>query len=346
MNTLRHLCLLCAVSLWLVGCSSQSVLPPTASSAKVPLRGYNLLQDSKIPFASDATSTSLQKARATGANTIAIATFLSQPAADNPLIETSPAVSADNLRAAIRQARQLGMQTMVKPIVLVPDSWAGAIAFHNAADQALWFARYQNLLEFLARLAEEEHVDALVIGNELAGLYQAPYWPGLIGKLREHYHGKLTFAANGAQGIREFPYWQQLDAVSVSLYPALGSSGSNAEMHANIQASLNTLRQHTLPINRPVWILEVGQPSARGFLERPWDWRGAEANPAGNDTASQAQVLSLWLQDVGAKSDWIEALLIWSWFNAPEAGGPDDPGYTPQNKPAELAVRCQWIQQC
>lgn len=336
---------LLVLSLLVSGCSTHSVAPQK-TSANIPLRGYNLLQDRRIPFTSEQTTTSLQQARSTGANTIAVATFLQQPAADSPLIETSPAVSADNLRAAIRRARQLGMQTIVKPIVLVPDSWAGAITFHSAADQALWFARYQSLLEQLARLAEEEGANAFVVGNELAGLYQAPHWPALIGRLREHYHGKLTFAANGSQGIAEFPFWRQLDAVSVSLYPPLGSSGRNDEMRNNIQASLDELHRHTRSIDRPVWILEVGQPSARGFLDRPWDWRGAEANPAGNDTVTQAQALSRWLQDTKEKSDWIEALLIWSWFNAPDAGGPDDPGYTPQNKPAELAVRCQWIQQC
>jgi len=181
---------------------------------------------------------------------------------------------------------------------------------------------------------------ALVLGTELMQLGRSKHWQPLIVKIRELYHGKLTYAAHGYQGMRRFAYWDRLDAVGLSLYPSLGQKPDAESIRKRLDHFLGYL---TRDVAAPLWILEFGQPSARGSLQKPWDWRRLKHDTATPDMEVQHIALQGWLnavRDEGVARGRIDRVTLWNWFNDPRAGGQLDNGYTVQNKPAEKMIQC------
>ena len=95
---------------------------------------------------------------------------------------------------------------------------------------------------------------------------------------------------------------------------------------------------------RPVWVLEVGIPSARGALNTPWDWRRLNEGGAKPDVMIQSAAFGQWLEALD--KPWIDAVFIWCWYSDPYAGGLDNNDYTLQNKPAEKRLSCHWAGDC
>src|ERR1043166_9625222 len=79
-------------------------------------------------------------------------------------------------RAAIRDARALGLTVMVKPHVWVPESWAGTVAPRSEDGWRTWFESYRAALATIAAVAAEERADALSIGPELEKKTGRPEW--------------------------------------------------------------------------------------------------------------------------------------------------------------------------
>lgn len=312
-------------------------------AAAAPLRGFNFLQGASVTLDHPAAGESLRRMKQVGANSVVLVPFFHQRHANTGEIGFSDAVTDRQLSAAINQARRLGLRVVLKPQILVEKGWAGDIRFGNDADEERWFGRYRDLLLHYARLAQREKVDAFVIGTELAGVETSQRWHALIGAVRKVYHGPLTYVAHGVDGVWRFPAWPSLDAVAVSLYPALGSSEA-PQMRDTMEKTLTELRRASQELARPVWVMEVGIPSASGALKSPWDWRRLRSDKVRSDTATQSVVIAQWL--AALDKPWIEAIYIWCWYSDPHAGGLNDNDYTPQNKPAEQQVRCRWMGAC
>ena len=98
-------------------------------------------------------------------------------------------MSDDELRAAIRIARELGFAVIVKPHVWVPESWAGAVAPAIEADWRSWFAAYAGEIARIAKLAAEEGADALAVGTELEKTSARPEWTSVIAAARAEFPG-------------------------------------------------------------------------------------------------------------------------------------------------------------
>lgn len=270
--------------------------------------------------------------------------FLQQGRAGSAEIGFSDAVTDRQLHVAIENARRLGLTIILKPQILVDDGWAGDIKFGSDADEERWFKRYRELLGYYARLAARERVDTFVIGTELSGIETSTRWRDVIASVRAVFHGKLTYAAHGVEGVKRFSAWRELDVIGVNLYPKLGDKADKSSIRVLMDQTVKELKKLTREILRPVWVLEVGIPSAQGALESPWDWRRLSDNSSGPEPALQGIVLGQWLEAL--EKPWIEAVFIWCWFSDPYAGGMDDIDYTIQNKPADLGVKCQWAGEC
>ena len=107
------------------------------------LDGFNVIATAADPFGSASAKLALAKARELGASAVAVIPFLWQPSSASPDLVRGKDMNDDELRAAIREAHMLGLAVLVKPHVWVPQSWAGAIGMHSAADWQQWFANYQ-----------------------------------------------------------------------------------------------------------------------------------------------------------------------------------------------------------
>ncbi len=301
--------------------------------------GANLLQSDAVSLQQEATRESLGRLRELGANTVALVPFLQQSSPVSEHMEPAADLSPQGLRQAIRWAKALQMRVVLKPQMLVQGSWAGAIA---PADWDVWFANYGDHLEELARLAAQEEVEMLVIGTELKQSVRQPQWRGLIQRLRAVYPGRLSYAAHGIEGLRKVAFWEHVDMAGVTLYPILGEDVRDAEKQ--IRLSLQRLREAARGLPLPLWVAEVGIASRSRATRRPWAWQDLADDEQAVDLQVQAQVLDLWLETLSV--NWLEGVLVWAWYSDPAAGGSQDNGFTPQNKPAEQVLACRWSGSC
>ncbi|MEN8177382.1 MAG: hypothetical protein ABFS39_02050 [Pseudomonadota bacterium] len=303
------------------------------------MRGANLLQSRTVLFEQEASGESIRRLHELGANTLALVPFLQQSSTDSVRMEPAGGMSEEGLRRVIRKAKSLQMRVVLKPQILVQGSWAGEIA---PADWDDWFTNYTVHLEQLARLAQEEGVEMLVIGTELKQSIRQPQWLSLIKRLREVYQGRLSYAAHGIEGLREVTFWRQIDAAGVTLYPPLGEDSGQAD--EQIRATLKTLRKTARDLPAPLWVAEVGIASRSRATRRPWAWQDLTHEEQEVDLQVQVHVLDLWLDALSVS--WLDGVLIWAWYSDPAAGGAGDNGFTPQNKPAEQVLACHWSGRC
>jgi hypothetical protein len=146
--------------------------------------------------------------------------------------------SDDELRRVFRAAREAGADVELRiEIWLAADyerhhqTWRGAIA---PSSVRTWFANYETLCLRYAAMAQEEHVDSLCIGVELASMGQyADSWTALATAVRKVYTGRITVnelthvylsGSNAYNDETRFEqnvgkFWAAMDSISMSCYP-------------------------------------------------------------------------------------------------------------------------------
>ena len=307
-----------------------------------PFDGFNVIVAPGHPFGSASTRLALWNARQLGARAVAIVPFLWQSSPTSPGIVRGTDMSDEELRAAIRDARALGLTVVVKPHVWVPENWAGTVVMTSEPDWGEWFANYRRELNRIARIAEEEEAEALAIGTELSQTRQRPEWKDLIGEVRSAYSGMVFYIAHNVEDAEAVPFWNSLDAVGVSLYPPLGADDQRDGRRSSMRAVADRLDALAVRTGKSIIVGEIGLRSARGAAAKPWE--SAEERAAPPDPYLQAQVIADWLDALDRPA--IRGVLIWRWFTDPNAGGVTDTDFTVQGKPAEGVIKCKWNQSC
>ncbi len=334
----RNLRLALAALLALIGSFGER----SARARERPFDGFNIIAVPGHPFGSPSSERALADAKSLGARAIAVIPFLWQADPASPDIARGEDMTDGQLRAAIADAHALDLAVVVKPQVWISKSWAGAVAMTSQAAWQKWFANYQKALVPIARVAEQQHAEALAIGTELAKTTQQPEWNEVIAAVRSVYHGRLLYVAHNVAGAETVPFWTRLDTIGVTLYPPLGADddrdGRRNTMHA-IADRLDALAAQT---GKPILVSEIGLRSAVGASAKPWE--SPEERRAAPDPALQAQVLADWLDILDRPS--IQGVLIWRWFTDAAAGGPNDTDFTVQGKPAERVLTCAWTHRC
>jgi hypothetical protein len=74
-------------------------------------------------------------------------------------------------------------------------------------------------------IAVEKNVEALCVGTEfkVGAVRREAFWRGLIARIRQKYHGKLTYAANWDE-FPNMPFWDALDFVGINAYMPLSDA--------------------------------------------------------------------------------------------------------------------------
>jgi hypothetical protein len=304
--------------------------------------GFNVIATPGHPFGSPSARRSLAAARRLGANAAAIVPFLWQASPSAAAVGRGSDMPNDHLRTAIREARAAGFVVLVKPHVWIPESWAGAVSPLSENDWQAWFSGYGAALYDIARIAAAENADVLAIGTELAKTTQRREWFSLIGSLRKAFSRKLLYFAHNVDEAERIPFWGELDAVGVTLYPALGTDRDRSGRLAAMGATAKRLDQLASRVGKPVMVGEVGLRSALGASAKPWE--SAEERQSEADPLLQAEVIADWLSVLHRPS--VRGVLIWRWFTDPAAGGMADTDFTVQGKPAEGVLLCAWTVGC
>jgi len=328
---MAHFSYACArYTAWLLVLLLVYAMLPGAVHAK-PTLLLNIKSSDSAPWGSEAAAQSMSQLAASGAQGGMVVAFAWQADIHADHLQVGAGSDDSHLRLALRQVRATGMDAVLKLHVWVPSAWAGNIDPDGSATRASWFADYTHLAVHLAQLAQQEHVKAFVIANELRTLQDDPHWPALILAVRQHYTGKILYAADSVEQAERFQYWSLLDAVGTNLYPALPEN--QEERRQRMQEWAQRVADLSRRTHKPVWVTEVGIRSARGSLEKPWE--SPEERQAQTDLDLQQHILAEWLQVLGAVKPSIRVVAIWCWYTDPDAGGLTDTDFTIQNKPAQ-----------
>ncbi len=242
------------------------------------------------------------------------------------------------LTDVIDQAHQLGLKVFLFPILRLErredKDWRGSI---KPKDPKLWWQSYHNFILSYARLSARHQVELLAVGSELCSMevYNAA-WRRLIQTVRDQYSGKLLYSANWDH-YKKINFWRDLDFLGINGYYKLAShpDPTLAELTSRWYEIQKELGDWQGLYNRPIIFTEIGYPSVEGGSQTPWDYtRFAAVN-----LKEQALCYEAFFQVWGNDSRF-GGVYFWNWFGS---GGPEDPGYTPRNKPAG-EVLTQWFQ--
>ena len=177
----------------------------------------------------------------------------------------------------IRQARRLGLKTILKPQLWAPRRFTGDIVFDKPADFARWWAGYRRWMLHHARVAALGRADLLVIGTELGGVTRHhEAWRALIRDVRRIYPGPLTYAANWWGDFETMPFWGDLDLLGLNMYYPLAAKGETPRADS---PRLRELRAKLTPPDEPMCKRLVMSPSFHRALVTLSIWRSSWRGP-------------------------------------------------------------------
>jgi hypothetical protein len=247
----------------------------------------------------------------------------------------------DGLVKTAAWARALGIKTLLKPHLWVRHGeWPGDIAMPTGEAWTQWFASYEGFILHYAKLAEENGFDALAVGTELGRTTaRTEDWKRVIARVREVYHGRLTYCANWNDEPERVHFWADLDFVGVQAYYPLANVDRPEKRQIEaawkpVAVRLEALAKRT---GKPIVFTEIGYKSHEGSLREPWEWETEGAV----DLALQRDAFAAMFETFWRKP-WFGGSFVWKWHPAARAKGRDDRDFTPQGKPALSVIKAYY----
>lgn len=280
----------------------------------------------------------LREIAALGASHVSLVVGYYQRDAASTEIGAHPRFTAPDeaLVQALRDARALGLQAMVFPILRLshPRSdreWRGTLA---PRDKDAWWRSYGALLLRLARLCARERAAVLSVGSELSTLdTDRERWRPLVAEVRGAFRGALTYSGNWDH-FEDVALYDLVDLAGLCAYFALGKEGQRAtadELVAAWGPLRARLERFAARVRRPLLLTEVGYLSQVGAAA--WPWRESAHEPV--DLEEQRRCYEAFRRAwLGAPA--LGGAYFWNWYGW---GGPTSRGYTPRGKPAEGELR-------
>ena len=255
----------------------------------------------------------------------------------------------EKLADIIQHAKAKGLRVILMPVVLLDNprgnEWRGTIKPDYWPD---WFESYRSMLLHFAWIAQQNHVDVLSVGSELVSAEkERAEWSKTIGAVREVFKGQLTYSANWDH-YTSIPFWNQLDLIGMNSYWALDEIPPGSHEHKKRKVTVEQVEENWKYIqkdllafqqkmNKPILFLEIGWCSLGNAADEPWDYTRTEENDV--DLELQKRLYEGFFRSWYRKSG-LGGFMVWEW--TPGEGGPEDKGYTPENKPAQEVLR-EWI---
>lgn len=288
---------------------------PTSHASQQELRQLGVTALSITPFAYMATVDS---------NAIQLMT-------DRPGSETDEVV-----RQEVRWAKELGMQTMLKPHIWIRGgAYRGRIEHPTPEARVRWWQSYRRFVLHYALLAESMEVELFCIGVELDQTV-VPFeseWRELIQDVRRVFPGRLVYAANWDK-VDAPRFWSALDYIGVQFYPPL--AGSRHPSEQLLERQLQMLSELSGRVDRPVLLTEVGFRSTSDALSVPHRWPETEKDQA--DEAAQANAYALLFGGL-TRFPRVEGAFVWKWFTDPATREEGEVGFSPRAKQAQSVLR-------
>ncbi len=251
----------------------------------------------------------------------------------------------EGVKQYIQKMHQNGVSVMVKPQIWIRrGEFTGNMKMSSEQDWKRLEAAYEKFILLYAELAEETQSDIFCIGTELKTFVneRPEFWNGLVQKVRDVYHGKITYAANWDE-YSKTPFWSQLDYIGVNAYfPLCEKENPTIQtLTEGWQPWKAKMRELAIQVDRPILFTEFGYRSMDFTGKKPWlvDRNQEKVNLEAQARATQVLFDEFW------REDWFAGGFVWKWFmQHNQVGGHEDNRFTPQNKPAESIIRRQYAQ--
>lgn len=253
----------------------------------------------------------------------------------------------DDIRAAIKLAKSLGLKVCLKPMINCLDgSWRAKINFPD--DKSCdyywekWFDSYNTFMLYYAQMAEQLGVEMLCTGCEMEGMdRKADYCRDMIAKVRQVYSGLLMHNVNHGDEVSS-KWLDAVDVVGISAYyPVTDENNTGIEtMRSRWRDVVKVLEECHDRYGKPVMFAEVGVRNEKGCTMYPWDFQDRPDMPIDEDEQAafyETAMEATW--DI----PWFAGYFWWDW----KAVLPDesdmkyDRDFTVYGKKAEKTLR-EW----
>ncbi len=177
----------------------------------------------------------------------------------------------ERLGILLDEAAREGLRITLRPtldekslVAANPRDWRGTI---NPTSRDAWFASYRGFLAPYLALAEQHHLNTVVLGTELNSLEGDPRWGNLAAYTRTVFTGEIAYAFNWDVFVRT-RVRMPVDRVGVDAYPELplGDDASVAELATAWNRWLNQKAPGVMP---QVMLYEVGAAAQPGIYRHP-----------------------------------------------------------------------------
>ncbi len=263
---------------------------------------------------------------------ITLGALQDHPQATEIKYKEAPTVTDEEVRSAIRKAKELGLQVVMKPVVNCANgTWRAHINFFDVdvpcePKWSEWFASYTAFIVHYARIAEETGCEMLCIGCEMVQTdRREEEWRKLIAEVRGVYSGIITYNCDKYQEAN-VKWWDAVDVISSSGYYPID----------NWEEQLDRIERVVAAHDKPFFFMEAGCPSREGSPYIPNDW-GLAGAPSEDAQRSFYEAMF----SACDKRDWVGGFMLWDWpaklYEESEAGANDD--YCMYGKQAESTVR-------
>lgn len=288
------------------------------------------------PYDSAESNESLTRMAIIGVEYVALTVWWKQENADSTEIYSEPGWTAtdEELKCAVDKIHELGMKAMLKPMVDPEDCknhWRGEFPGYPE-----WFDSYrENITNHYAEFAEENDVELFCIGCEFWSTEKnVTQWQEIISDVRVRYSGSITYAVT-LDHYELVTWWDSLDYVGIDAYFPLTNKYDPTleELKVAWSRTAEDLESWQTTVNKPVVFTEIGYRSGNGTNIVPWEWQTNMII----DLQEQVDCYEAAFQVLWNKP-WFCGFYWWIWESDPEAGGPSNNDFTPQNKPVQYLI--------
>ena len=250
--------------------------------------------------------------------------------------------TTEGIKEASAVFKKSGVKTMLKPQIWIrKGAYVGDIKMISEANWLQFEKSYEAFILHYAQIAEAEKINLFCIGTELDAFVKdrPDFWKKLIPKIKQKYHGKLTYAANW-NSYQEPKFWNKINFIGVDAYFPLAESKTPqvSELNEAWKETKLTLENFSKKNKKPLLFTEFGYRSVDYSAQKPWD---SNSIGAFNIEAQQNSLESLF--QTFWNEPWFAGGFLWKWFdNHTKAGGKNHTGFTVQNKETATLIKNQY----
>lgn len=308
-------------------------------------KAVNIQPRSNTDFSSPSFNLSVDKAVSTGVNYIILIIPITQSSIYSTDVQADSSTPTDqSLTSAAAYIHSKGVNVAYSLHANTRDGqWRALI---NPSDRTSWFRNYGNQLTHFATLAQSNRVEEVVVGTEMSSMTipsinstNTTNWQTMIKSVRGVYNGLITYSSQHEGYMSDgqvLEFWPQLDFIGISAYYSLGDNNDSvATIESKWDRWSGAIESLASRYNKQVLFTEIGYVSQPNSLSDPGT---AYMNGGSVDLTLQANAYQA-LFNYWNQRAYMNGVAFWDWSSDPNAGGPNDNGYTPQGKPAEQVMK-------